>query len=226
MTIVFEERLSDSPYVRSVTRGYMAAAGTTVRPAECCWHLIVTRYQGVQRIVVVGALELSGQISYPEGVEGLWIRFKPGAFMPHLPPNRFCGQEQALPEGAGNAFWLNSQVWQVPDFDNADTFIDHLVRGGVLTADPLVTSALSDEALDSPDRTVRHRVQRATGLSQSRIRQIERAQQAATLLAQGVPILDAVDQLGYYDQPHLTRSLKRFTGRTPGEVFVRSCQPE
>ena len=71
MTIVFEERPSDSPYVLTVTRGYMAAAGTTVRPAECCWHLIVTRYQGVQRIVVVGALESSGQIIYPEGLEGL-----------------------------------------------------------------------------------------------------------------------------------------------------------
>lgn len=226
MTIVFEERPSDSPYVLTVTRGYMAAAGTTVRPAECCWHLIVTCYQGVQRIVVVGALESSGQISYPEGVEGLWIRFKPGAFMPHLPPNRLLDKETDLPEGAGNSFWLKSAVWQVPDFDNADTFIDRLAREGVLDFDPLVPAALGDALPDVPERTLRHRVQRATGLSQSRIRQIERAQQAATLLAHGVPILDTVDQLGYYDQPHLTRSLKRFTGRTPGEVFVRSCQPE
>jgi len=160
------------------------------------------------------------------GVEGLWIRFKPGAFMPHLPANRLLDKETELPEGAGNSFWLKSAVWQVPDFDNADTFINRLGREGVLDFDPLVPAALGDVMPDVPDRTLRHRVQRATGLSQSRIRQIERAQQAATLLAQGVPILDTVDQLGYYDQPHLTRSLKRFTGRTPGEVFVRSCQPE
>jgi AraC-like DNA-binding protein len=32
-------------------------------------------------------------------------------------------------------------------------------------------------------------------------------------------ILDAVHQLGYSDQPHLTRALKRLTGHTPAQVI-------
>jgi AraC-like DNA-binding protein len=56
-------------------------------------------------------------------------------------------------------------------------------------------------------------------LTYGALSQIERAQQAMALLEQGVPILDTVEQVGYADQPHLTRSLKRFVGRTPAEIL-------
>jgi len=58
----------------------------------------------------------------------------------------------------------------------------------------------------------------ATGLTPKRIEQIERAQQAAALLEQGVSLLDAVYQIGYADRPYMTRSLKRFLGQTPAQI--------
>jgi methylphosphotriester-DNA--protein-cysteine methyltransferase len=72
---------------------------------------------------------------------------------------------------------------------------------------------------------VRHRFLQATGLTQSHIRQVERAQRAATLLRQGVSILDTVYETGYFDQPHLTRSLKQFVGYTPAQMIPVS-RPE
>jgi AraC-like DNA-binding protein len=33
-----------------------------------------------------------------------------------------------------------------------------------------------------------------------------------------VGILDAVHEAGYFDQAHLTRSLKRLIGQTPGQI--------
>jgi methylphosphotriester-DNA--protein-cysteine methyltransferase len=74
-------------------------------------------------------------------------------------------------------------------------------------------------------RTVRYRFLRSTGLTQSYIRQFERAQRAEALLKQGVAILDTVHELGYFDQPHLTRSLKQFVGYTPAQI-IRMNQPE
>ena len=74
-------------------------------------------------------------------------------------------------------------------------------------------------------RTERHRFLQATGLSHTHIRQIERAQQAAALLRQGVPILDTVYQAGYFDQPHLTRALKQWVGHTPAQL-IRMSHPE
>jgi methylphosphotriester-DNA--protein-cysteine methyltransferase len=71
---------------------------------------------------------------------------------------------------------------------------------------------------DVGTRSVQRRVALATGLTQSGIRQIERARQAAILLGEGVASLEVVNRLGYYDQPHLARSLTRFIGRTATDL--------
>ena len=62
------------------------------------------------------------------------------------------------------------------------------------------------------------RVRRATGLTVGVIRQIERAHDATRRLDAGSSISDAVADAGYADQAHLTRSLKRFMGQTPGRM--------
>lgn len=54
------------------------------------------------------------------------------------------------------------------------------------------------------------------------MRQIERARYATTLLQQGLSIPDVVYDAGYFDQPHLTRSLKRYIGQTPAQLADRS----
>jgi AraC-like DNA-binding protein len=72
-------------------------------------------------------------------------------------------------------------------------------------------------------RTVRHRFLRATGLSQNQIHQVGRAQQADLLLRQGVSILDTLEEAGYSDQPHLTRSLKHWIGYTPAQLMRLSA---
>jgi AraC-like DNA-binding protein len=38
------------------------------------------------------------------------------------------------------------------------------------------------------------------------------------MLRAGRDILDTVAELRYFDQPHLTRALKRWLGMTPGEI--------
>jgi AraC-like DNA-binding protein len=55
------------------------------------------------------------------------------------------------------------------------------------------------------------------------IKQVARAQQAATMLQQGSTILDTVYTLGYFDQPHLTRSLKQWIGYTPAQIAQGSA---
>jgi methylphosphotriester-DNA--protein-cysteine methyltransferase len=61
-------------------------------------------------------------------------------------------------------------------------------------------------------------------MTQSHIRQIDRARRAETLLQQGMSILDTVYEAGYFDQPHLTRALKQWIGHTPTQI-IRMHQP-
>ncbi|MEP6987468.1 MAG: helix-turn-helix domain-containing protein [Chloroflexota bacterium] len=220
MIIIPEERALASPYIEWIGHGYTVADGLEMRPAEYNWHLIFTRCEGVLRILVVGALEEAQRLNYVAGAESLWIRFKVGTYMPHLPASAIVNQAINLPEGSGNNFWLQDKVWEIPSFENADTFVEHLTRAGALTYDPLIQVALRDELEDASERTVRYRFQHSTGLRQNYIRQIKRAQQAVELLHHGNSILNTAHELGYADQPHLTRSLKRLMGYTPHELVA------
>lgn len=218
MSMDYERRPSDSPYVEWVTRGQTLSDGSATRPAEFNWHLVLIKRRGKRRALVVGPWTAAGVSSWGADAEILWVRFKLGVFMPHLPPRDVLDQEIDLPAASDDAFWLNGAAWQFPDFENAETFVDRLVRDELLARDALVDAALQEPLPGVPARTLRYRFARATGLTQSYIHQARRAHRAAELLEQGHSILDTVAEAGYYDQPHLTRSLQRFLGHTPGQI--------
>jgi AraC-like DNA-binding protein len=218
MSVNYEERSSDSPYLETVMRGRMVSDGQQIRPSEVHWHMVFARHHGRVQSVFVGPWTTAGVADWKAGAEILWIKFSLGTFMPHLPVRDFLDVETLLPGAASRSFWLKSSAWQFPDYDNVETFVDRLVREDVLVHDPIVKAVLQNRLPEMSPRTVRHRFLQATGLSRNHILQFERAQRAQDLLQQGVPILDTVFELGYFDQPHLTRSLKRFIGHTPAQI--------
>lgn len=223
MTIIAESRLSDSPYVATVIQGYTVSDGSSIRPAETHWHMVFTKHDGRWHPLLVGPLTSSGTTRWGANAEILWIKFKLGTFMPHLPVKKFLDGETELPGANSNSFWLKGAAWQFPDFENVDNFVDKLVREEILVHDPLISVVLEGQPHDLSARTIRHRFLRATGLRQSHIYQMERAQRAQALLQQGYSILDTVYEAGYFDQPHLTRSLKQWVGYTPAQI-VRMSQ--
>ena len=220
MTFVTETRASDSPYVESVTAGWSVSSGAPIRPAETHWHMILTRHDGGTQFLIAGPLTSSGVVEYGAGAELLWIKLRLGTFMPHLPPRTFVNAETLLPDASSRAFWLKGSAWEFPTYENTDDFVNRLMREGILQHDPLIGAALDGRLQPgslSP-RTLRHRFLQATGQTQGQIVQFERAQRAAALLQSGVSILDTVEEAGYFDQPHLTRSLKQFIGYTPAQI--------
>ncbi|MCC7118050.1 MAG: helix-turn-helix transcriptional regulator [Anaerolineales bacterium] len=227
MSISHEQRLSDSPYVETVTHGWTLSEGFSIRPAESNWHMVFVKAQGLTHSLVVGPLPTAGKAEWGAGAEILWVKFKLGVFMPHVPVQNFLDSERPLQEASSKSFWLKSAAWDLPNFENIDTFVDKLVHNEILTLDPVVDAVLKDQLPDISSRTMRHHFLRATGLTRSRIFQMKQAQQARTLLQQGVSILDTVYETGYFDQPHLTRSLKQFIGYTPAQIAQASQnQPE
>jgi hypothetical protein len=220
MSFTYEERLSDSSYVETITHGYMTVNGSTVRPAEGCWHMVITRHDGGTNMVVTGPWSTAGLLPDCEGAaDVIWIKFAIGTFMPHLPNAKLSNTELALPEARSNAAWLHSSAWEFPTAENVDTFIDRLLRQELIVREPAVASTLEGKPTYLSPRALQNRFLHATGLPQKTLQQIRRAQQAQTLLEQGVSILDTVHQLGYFDQPHLTRSLKRYVGYTPAQIL-------
>jgi AraC-like DNA-binding protein len=225
MSMISMDRLSDSPYVEMIMHAHTTGDGSTVRPAECHWHMVFVRARNRVHTAIVGPLTASGVASWGAGAEILWIKFKLGTYMPQMPVRGLLDRETFLPEASSRSFWLKSSTLELPTYENVDTFVDRLVRDELLAYDPIVHAALQEQPLVAPPRTVRHRFLQTAGISQSHIRQFIRARQAAAMLRRGVSIGDTIYEAGYFDQPHLTRSLKRFIGKTPAQLLQLNRPP-
>lgn len=219
-TFSIDQRPSESPFIERIWRAKTESAGTFISQAATRCEMVIISYEGETVVTVRGpetkATPLPVQLV---GVEFLGITFVTGAFIPQLPPKELVDRRDAnLPEASRWSFWLGSSTWQIPTYDNVDTFVNRLVREDLLVRDSVVEAVLAGRSPDLSIRAVQYRFSQATGLTLSAIHQIKRARQAAALLEQGVSILDTVQQAGYADQPHLTRALKRYIGQTPARI--------
>src|SRR5688572_1785641 len=106
MSLISEDRLSDSPYVEKIMRGWTMSEGSSIRPAEIKWHMVFVKHSGGSHALVVGPLTTSGVASWGEGAEILWIQFKLGVFMPQFPTRNYLNGEQLLPDASSERFWL------------------------------------------------------------------------------------------------------------------------
>jgi hypothetical protein len=217
--ITFVDRVSDSPFIERVWRSRSEDAGVFHSIAACHWEMVVTQLEGRLSLTVRGPETVASLADLPAHGEWLGIRFKLGTCMPLLPPGllRDCNAV-TLPGATNRSFWLNGSAVEYPGFGNAETFVKRLVRAGLIFADPAIDpdSPVRPESLST--RTTERRFRKVTGLTHGAIRQIERARRATLLLREGVPLVEVAGAAGYYDQPHLTRSLKRFIGLTPAQI--------
>ncbi len=223
MGFVFDERSANSPVVETVWRTRSERAGTFTSVAASNWEMVITAVDGKTMITARGPETKASQADFPAGAEFFGITFKLGTFMSHLPVRTLLDRQGAtLPEASSNSFWLHGSTWELPTFENADVFVGRLVHRGILMRDPVVEATIQGHTPEMSVRSLQYRFLRATGLSHKTIQQIERARSAVSLLELGTPISDTAFELGYFDQAHLTNSLKRFIGTTPAQIARNS----
>ncbi len=212
-----EARSSRSPLVETTWQTRSKPEETFISVAATHWEMVVTRQRGAARLTVRGPETRATTVPIPQDAEFFGIQFSVGTFMPGLPPGRLVDRTVTLP-AAGRSFWLDGSAWELPHSDTADVFVDRLVRAGLLVHDPIVAEALHGDVERLSTRSLERRVARATGLSRGAMGRIRRAERAVDLLSRGVPASEVAHRTGYADQPHLTRSLRRFVGQTPSQI--------
>lgn len=219
MGFAFDVRSANPSFVEMVWHTRSERAGTFTSAAVSSWEIVITTFEGKTMITARGPETKASEADFPADAEFFGITFKLGTFMPHLPVRTLLDRQDAtLPEAGSNSFWLRGSTWELPTFENADVFVDRLVRQGILVRDPVVEAAIQGRTPDMSIRSLQYRFLQATGLTHKTIRQIERARSAVKLLEYGTPISDTAFKLGYFDQAHLTNSLKRFIGKTPTQI--------
>jgi Helix-turn-helix domain len=218
MSLRFATRLSDSPWVDFVwtcTSEHVSEM-TSVAGARC--GLVFWEQDGLAYATVTGPETATGTAPVPEGATFAGIEFAIGTALRGLPSSSLVDGGVELPEVTRTSFRFAGSRWETPGPDDAEALVERLVRAGVVVRDPLVGEVLRGGRPDVSERTLERRFRVATGLTRGAVRQIERAREAAYLLAAGKGAAEVVASLGYFDQPHLARALRRYIGRTATQL--------
>jgi len=166
-----EEADPSSPLVHAIWRTRSEPADAFISVARAHWTIAFTRIRGETFVTLRGPETHATHAAIPQDAEFFGIHFRLGTYMPALPMAPLVDNAETLPQLSPRSFLFDGSRWEMPRFDNADVFVERLVRKGFLKHDP---------------------------------------------------ILDVIARAGFSDQPHLTRSLKRFAGQTPGEILRES----
>lgn len=217
--ICFDDRPSDSPFVERIWRSHSVRAGTFLSVAASTCGIVFSRHKGTMKVTLRGPETKATVAECPADGEWLGITFAMGTFFPRYPAAKLRDRHDLdLPVTTSRTFRLLGSAWELPAFDNAESFVARLVRAGVITHDPYVSETLRGEGNGLSRRTAQRHFLQATGMTCNTYRLIERARYALSLLRQGASVVDAAYRAGYFDQAHLTRSLRCFAGDTPARI--------
>ena len=188
--------------------------------AEGNIELVITRLPGFLAVTLRGPVSKGTLVECPPDGEWLAVRFRLGTYLPRISTVALIDhQDMQLPVLANGGFWLCDLTWEIPDYENAEVFVDRLARAGVIARSHATDAAMEGDVDWMSRRSVQRHFRRVTGMTFSSHQQIQRARHAAALLMSGSSILDATFAAGYFDQAHLTRSVKHLVGVTPARLL-------
>ncbi|WP_433294124.1 helix-turn-helix domain-containing protein [Actinoplanes sp. CA-030573] len=218
MTLRFETRASDSPWVQSVWTSTSEQVFEMTSVAAVRWGLVFWQREGRSYASVTGPESRSSTAPVPEGATFLGIDFAVGTSLRNVPTPTLLDGGLDLPDTTHKTFRLDGVRWDTPGPDDAEALVERLVRAGVVVRDPLVAEVQRGNVPEVSQRTVERRFRTATGLTQGAVRQIERARKASIQLTAGIPVADVVTGLEYFDEPHLARALRQYIGYTARQL--------
>jgi hypothetical protein len=207
-----------SPLVRSITLTTFTNADAFPIHPDGCWDIAILKQDDDVQVLRTGLTTKTVIHQATEGSQILAISFNPHCYMPLMPGERMRDEGVILSKIGKDRFRIGSDVLEIPTFDNADVFVDRLVRGEIVQSNRVVASIVQGRPLAMSQRTMQRHFLQTTGLTYKYFTQVERARKAAVLLQTGRPAADVAFALGYADQPHLIRSLKFIMGQTPRRI--------
>jgi hypothetical protein len=218
VAIEFDDRPSESPYIERVWRSRSDAVDRMTSIATAHWTLVAWRAGRAWRVAAQGPETGATTARVPTETEFVGIRLSLGTTLEPLPVGRLVDDGAEFADVGRQSVRIFGHTVPLPGYDDAEDLVRRMARAGVIVRDPMVSDVLGGWSPDVTPRTVRRHFSRVTGLTPGAVRQIERARAAGALIQTGAPIADVAHDLGYYDQPHLARSLDRFIGHTATEL--------
>jgi len=217
--IEFDHRESHSPHVERIWRSRSRQGGFFLSMAESSIEFVFTRLPEFSAVTLRGPVSKGVLVECPPNGEWLAVRFRLGTYLPQIATATLIDHQNIhLPMLPDGRFWFSGQAWEIPSYDNAENFVARLARAGVIARSHATDAAIEGDCGRMSLRSVQRHFRHVTGMTLSSYQQIERARHAAALLMDGSSVLDATFDAGYFDQAHLTRSVKQLIGTTPARL--------
>ncbi len=181
-------------------------------------ELVVSKLPHFTAVTLRGPVTRPALVECPPDGEWLAIRFRLGAYFRELSTAALLDHQDLQLPVVGGRFWLSGLSWEIPTYDNAEDFVARLALAGIIARSHAADAAVAGDVDWMSRRSVQRHFVRATGMTLGSFQQIQRARRAADLIMGGRSILDTAFEAGYFDQAHLTRSLKKLIGMTPSRL--------
>lgn len=222
MVCLRDERLSDSPLVKSIVRTVYCERAKDLIAPDGCWDILIIKHHDKQKVLFTGVTTHPVVSVNVEGDELLCVSFKPGVYIPGMSPKKMRDQGVMLPRTDSRSIAVGCERIEIPTFESADDFVEALSKRDLLVQDELVNSVLFGEPRAASLRSIQRHFIETTGVTLNFHLQIRRVHRAAQLLREGNPAIEVAAETGYSDQPHMVRSLKSLLGQTPTQIYHSS----
>ena len=215
-----EQRPSADPEIRTVWRAYVDEAADYTDEASEHWGLSFIRRPDGSLAAELAGPRLEGLPIRSRAGESYWgVELAAHVMIPGVDKALLRGAIAELPV-AGGRVTIAGRRYVIPGWENLEPFVSRLVADGVLVADADVRRALGGDDRGLSRRSWQRRFRSVTGLRRKEIERLDRSRRAYRLLSEGMAPSAVAAEVGYADQAHLTRELRRIRGETPARVLA------
>lgn len=220
---MWEQRTSTSPEIRTVWRAFADEAADYTDEASEHWGLsFIRRVDGSFAAELAGPRIESLPIRAIAG-EAYWgVELAAHVVIPGVDKAVLRGAIAELPVTDGRVS-IKDRAYPIPTWEELEAFVARLVADGVLVVDADVRRALGGDVRGLSRRSWQRRFLSVTGLRRKEIERLDRSRRAYRLLSEGITPAQVAVAVGYADQAHLTRELRRIRGETPARILAAAA---
>jgi hypothetical protein len=211
-------RSSPHPWIDTIWRTISIEDGIYRATPDGSWDLILSYGpDGKPTLWLTGQATEPVDVPYLGGSHAVVVSFAAHVFLASEKQVLTGATVRLLPV-KGDHFVLAGVELPLPTFDDAEALVDKMIAAGLLQSNDLVAKAFSANPKAASKRSVQQHFKTTTGITQKDFEQIRRAQEAVRLLKSGVSAAAVATDLGYTDQPHMIKSIKKIMGHLPSNL--------
>ncbi|MET1033423.1 MAG: AraC family transcriptional regulator [Candidatus Saccharimonadales bacterium] len=216
---IHRNRQSHNPFIERVWQTQNITDGVYLATPDMAWDFILwTDQDGSRGIMLAGQATKAVKVPYRGGTSSIVISLAPGVYLPDIPGEQLRDTTKFLPVIDNESFELLGHTFAFPTYENAEVFIEQLTEKGLIVQDEVVNHALNGKPKAMSQRNAQRHFSKKAGITKKELEQIERAQEAVRMLQGGASPNTVAATLGYTDQSHMTKSLKRIMDSWPSNV--------